>query len=138
MGYAVLDPETNIGEWKISGGANGSYFTGLFFGFMISLFVAAGVSSIVLSSGIAGPLLIPLLTAVFGHLALLSLLLVEQEGFDRRCFFGGLFAGLAPLGLVLIPFFGSYEAGIASILGILGYSGAVFDLDGTRSGCLTG
>ena len=134
-GYIITDPDTGAGAYKISGGGNGSYFLGLFLGFTISLILATAFAGTVLSAGIAGPLLIPILISLFGHLTIFSLLLVEDAGFDRACFFGGLLAGLAPLGLVLIAGFGSLEAGVSSILGILGFANPTMDLDGTKSSC---
>ncbi len=134
-GYIITDPVTGDGAYKIAGGGNGSYFTGLFLGFTLSLIIGSALTSIVLSAGIAGAGLIPLLTSLFGHLTLLSLLLVEMEGFDRQCFVSGLFAGLAPLAVVFFAGFGSFEAGVSSVLTIMGFTNIALDLEGSREAC---
>ena len=91
----------------------------------------------VMTISFSGGLALPLLVSVLLHAGLFEMLLaIDAGGLDRKCFFGGLIAGLAPLSIILIAGFGSVKAAIGSVLGMFGYSAAILDLDGTREGCL--
>ena len=132
-GYIVLDPYSGAGAYLIEGGENGSYLAGLLLGMAIAV---AGVMALSFSGGLA----LPLLLSVLVHAGIFQLLDIFLSGatFDRECFFAGLLAGLTPLGLILMPLFGSLQAAIGSILAILGYGNVVLDLDGSREACLGG
>ncbi len=125
-GYIIYDPQTGDGAYKIAGGQNGSYLAGLFLGLVISVFVIALISS-------SGGVLLPLLLGIFAFAGFLSYFLAEDSGgLNQRCFISGIFAGLAPLGLVEAALYGGP---ISSVLAIMGYSEIDLDLTGSRASC---
>ena len=130
VGYIILDPATGAGAYKIGGGENGSYMTGLYLGLALSL---AAVMALAFSGGLA----LPLLLSVLLHASLIEGL-AAYDNFDRKCFFAGLFAGLSATLVAFVKISGSLEAIFGSILSALGYSNAIFDLDGSREGCFGG
>jgi hypothetical protein len=114
VGYILLDPETGSGAYKISGGANGSFFLGL----------------------IGGPLVLALLAAMVGanlplFLAVLFLLAVgiidievlygvniDRRGsteIDWRCFAQGIGTAFAAVSLVTAFLVASVEFGLTTI-----------------------
>ncbi|GAB6044315.1 hypothetical protein [Endothiovibrio diazotrophicus] len=130
-GYAVFDPVKGDGAWRISGGDNGSYMAGLFFGMLLSVLAVMAISS-------TGGLALPILASFLLHAGLFELFVVadaSSSGIEGSCFFGGLLAGLSAISLVLIPLFGNLEAVIGSVVTAFGYGAVLLDLDGTREGC---
>ena len=129
-GYIIIDPHTGIGAYKIGGGANGSYLTGLFLGMALAVLAVMAIS-------FSGGLALPLLASVLVHASLFELFLtIDSGGANKACFFAGLAAGLlAPLSAVLISGFGSAKAIVGTLAAILGYSYPLLDLDGSRAEC---
>ena len=109
-GYLILDPDTLLGEYKISGGSNGGYFEGFILGIALSFAASAALF----------PLLAPLLLAVAAVLAFIAVSLTvfakESEVFGNRGV-GGLRCFLAGLGSGVL-------AG-GAVLGLLGLGGAL-------------
>ena len=134
MGYAILDPDTGAGAYLIAGGGNGSYLIGLIAGLALTSFFAAlliysGGSAVVLLLAMAAGFAIALEGLAFFHM------LVVGE-MHWPCFVAGLFAGIAPLGLVSTVIGGSLDKVIPMILTAIGYGEAMIDLTESRKSCM--
>ena len=103
-GYVINDMDTGAGAWKIGGGLNGGYLSGLFLGVALDILILSLTVSVV-----AGPigiaLLAPLLAAiaVFAgiYFTILSTMIWDED--TRQCFIGGLVTGVSAT-LIMLNF----------------------------------
>jgi hypothetical protein len=90
-GYIIIDPDTGAGAYKISGGANGSFLTGLFFGIALGALLVFELATM-------GPLAFEIVAStVNGFLASalgIMTATAATAGGDLSCFFGGLLLGI--------------------------------------------
>ncbi|UYZ68015.1 hypothetical protein LP090_02985 [Moraxella bovis] len=102
-GYIIIDPHTGSGAYLIDGGTNGAaaFFLGKIMGLMLTIIT---LSILYTPQLYANPLTA---AAMFGVMSTVTILLhfaLFQIAFVwnaevRKCFVGGLFVGLGPLGL---------------------------------------
>lgn len=129
-GYIVLDPVTGGGAYRISGGGDGSYITGVLLGTFI-------VTSIV-TTILTGSLLVVfhVLQSVLLHAVIIAALIAEdQVGFNRESFITGLMTGLAPLTFLTKSIKGLSQV-LMFILTSLSVGEAILDLTTSRETCL--
>ena len=132
-GYSIVDPETGVGSYLIEGKGNGSYFLGLYLGLAIVSFIMAMIAAPL------GIMSLIFMAMFIGFIVDLEIVLVamakSKQGLDRKCFFGGFFHGVSPLSLLSFPVKGLWQAA-GAIFSSLGLIDAVWDLSGTREGCM--
>lgn len=140
-GYIIYDENTGSGAYKISGGANGSFVTGLLISSTIMLAIATafavtgGVGAIFIATAISALAhIIPFISDTIEYLS-------QMQSFDTGCFIAGLLAPLAALATFSFTASGVGPgiSGILSAIGVGGYIGG--DITGalsSPSSCLSG
>ena len=105
----ILDPDTMIGAYKISGGGNGGFYTGLFVGlllvalFLATIVPAGAIGAVAVAGAIGGTLAIGVLPSL-----ILAAAVYETSttgAITDQCFILGLISGVL-LGLTLLTGFG--------------------------------
>ncbi|QZA80715.1 hypothetical protein [Deefgea piscis] len=123
-GYIILDPDTGAGAYKISGGANGGWFSGLAAGVSIgATFAFIGLASLETLTllGVASPFFIMMAVLIIAIVmlviqAIIIAALVDYYSSDEKslgCFYGGFGWGSSMAGLI------SGQGYISSVLGFL-------------------
>jgi len=112
-GYIIFNPDTGDGAYKISGGQDGGFISGLFFGASIGLAIIVLIvtvpASLLLATVITG-----IAAQIIGILTFLQTLATVGE-VDGACFVSGLIAGI---GLTLGSLIGSIP-GLGTALGFM-------------------
>lgn len=102
-GYVILDPDTGSGAYKISGGANGSWWSGFFSGISVgAMLTIIGASGVHMAAGTIAAFLaggVGILLGVFFLIIILTVAAAIQNAYysDQEridCFMGGLGAGI--------------------------------------------
>jgi hypothetical protein len=140
-GYAILDPETGSGAWKISGGANGGFVTGLIIGTVLVMamvllalsfpFFAAGSLLALAAAGEAVALLAATISATF------ALYFTNKDQAFRDCMMLGIATVMlaVAIGLFLLPVVSAALLTSMAVLGIgVGLAGALIPT-GTIGSC---
>ncbi|MDX8376919.1 MAG: hypothetical protein R8L53_02725, partial [Mariprofundales bacterium] len=109
-GYAIFDPVTGDGAWRISGGGNGAAFalgtTAMALIIIIAIAMIAvnasgglAVISAFGSSAAAVPAIITMLVSIIAIISIVALLATMGGASTWNCFFGGMFATIAIAGV---------------------------------------
>jgi len=123
-GYIIFDPSNGSGAYKITGGSNGGFFSGLAFGLMLFAMLAIAF----ITGGIAG-LIVALI--LIGQIALpIYVMHMSVYGADeelKNCWLAGFTIGLGIGGLLAAL----GEVGVLNALGVAGAEWLVGSIDGT-------
>jgi transglutaminase-like putative cysteine protease len=89
-GYVLLDEATGSAAWKIGGGANGSFLTGLFLGAAVGIMMMEAT----LVSGGAVAVILPVLLSILINAAMVAAMTFFGDSPDLVCFFVGFLTGV--------------------------------------------
>jgi hypothetical protein len=92
-GYIITDPATGAGAYKISGGANGSYFVGFINGFGLAALLAGSAFG-------AAPIFMLMLCVLLIASEIATLVALAQSEGNAGCYFQGYSLGVGTFGLV--------------------------------------
>ena len=105
MGYTITDPETGVGAYLIDGAGNGGalYLMGAILGTIISLMILLSVSAAAGTGGLGIPAILILDAVMLAMLTPFFILIAETlkdaKPEEVSCFIGGIFTGMAAVGL---------------------------------------
>jgi hypothetical protein len=91
--YIITDPATGAGDYKISGGANGSYFVGFINGFGLAALLAGSAFG-------AAPIFMLMLSVLLIASEIAALVALAQSEGNAGCYFQGVSFGNGIFGLV--------------------------------------
>jgi hypothetical protein len=126
-GYAIVDPETGVGAWKIGGGRNGAWLSGFTLGASVGLLLLAILAGASIGAFTSGVLLFAV-QVIVPVLLVFSFWLSMQSEEYKSCFLGGLVTGFT-----LVTTLGTLPNFLARLLSVFGLTMSNLDKAGSSA-----